>query len=252
MKGLTNMNSDIISINYDSEQPTVLGRDLHEALEVRTEYKDWFPRMCEYGFEEGKDYSSFLSDRSDGKAGKPRTNHQLTIPMAKEICMLQRTDKGKEFRQYFIKVEEQWNTPEAVMARALQYAQKRLDAVIHSNRLLEQQIEHDKPKVVFADAVSTAKTSILIGDLAKLIKQNGVDMGQKRLFEWLRTNGYLIKSGSSKNMPIQRYMEQGLFEVKESVVANPDGSSRVTRTTKVTGKGQQYFINLFLARVVTK
>ena len=116
----------------------------------------------------------------------------------------------------------------------------------------EQQIEQDKPKVVFADAVSTAKTSILIGDLAKLIKQNGVDMGQKRLFEWLRTNGYLIKSGSSKNMPIQRYMEQGLFEVKESVVANPDGSSRVTRTTKVTGKGQQYFINLFLARGVTK
>lgn len=116
----------------------------------------------------------------------------------------------------------------------------------------EQQIEQDKPKVVFADAVSTAKTSILIDDLAKLIKQNGVDMGQKRLFEWLRTNGYLIKSGSSKNMPIQRYMEQGLFEVKESVVANPDGSSRVTRTTKVTGKGQQYFINLFLARGVVK
>ena len=116
------MNNELISINYDREQPTVLGRDLHEALEVKTEYKDWFPRMCEYGFEEGKDYSSFLSDRSDGKAGKPRTNHQLTIPMAKEICMLQRTDKGKEFRQYFIKVEEQWNTPEAVMARALQYA----------------------------------------------------------------------------------------------------------------------------------
>ena len=243
------MNNELISINYDKELPTVLGRDLHEALEVKTEYKDWFPRMCEYGFEEGKDYSSFLSDRSDGKAGKPRTNHQLTIQMAKEICMLQRTDKGKEFRQYFIKVEEQWNTPEAVMARALQYAQKRLDAVIHSNRLLEQQIEQDKPKVVFADAVSTAKTSILIGDLAKLIKQNGVDMGQKRLFDWMRSNGYLIKSGSSKNMPIQRYMEQGLFEVKESVVANPDGSSRVTRTTKVTGKGQQYFINLFLSAV---
>lgn len=243
------MNSEIISINYDSEQPTVLGRDLHAALKVQTPYDKWFPRMCEYGFEAGKDFSTFLSEST---GGRPGTNHQLTIPMAKEICMLQRTDKGKEFRQYFIKVEEQWNTPEAVMARALQYAQKRLDAVIHSNRLLEQQIEHDKPKVVFADAVSTAKTSILIGDLAKLIKQNGVDMGQKRLFEWLRTNGYLIKSGSSKNMPIQRYMEQGLFEVKESVVANPDGSSRVTRTTKVTGKGQQYFINLFLARVVTK
>lgn len=240
------MNNEIISINYDSEQPTVLGRDLHEALEVQTPYDKWFPRMCEYGFEAGKDFSTFLSEST---GGRPSTNHQLTIPMAKEICMLQRTDKGKEFRQYFIKVEEQWNTPEAVMARALQYAQKRLDAVIHSNRLLEQQIEQDKPKVVFADAVSTAKTSILIGDLAKLIKQNGVDMGQKRLFDWMRNNGYLIKSGSSKNMPIQRYMEQELFEVKESFVANPDGSSRVTRTTKVTGKGQQYFINLFLSKV---
>ena len=114
-------------------------------------------------------------------------------------------------------------------------------------KVKEHQIEQNKPKVVFADAVSTAKTSILIGDLAKLIKQNGIDMGQKRLFEWMRTNGYLIKSGSSKNMPIQRYMEQGLFEVKESVVANPDGSSRVTRTTKVTGKGQLYFLNQFLA-----
>ena len=187
MKGLTNMNSDIISINYDSEQPTVLGRDLHEALEVKTAYKDWFPRMCEYGFEEGKDFNPLKNERvqTEGNREVSRTvvDHQLTIPMAKEICMLQRTDKGKEFRQYFIKVEEQWNTPEAVMARALQYAQKRLDAVIHSNRLLEQQIEHDKPKVVFADAVSTAKTSILIGDLAKLIKQNGVDMGQKRLFD---------------------------------------------------------------------
>jgi anti-repressor protein len=111
----------------------------------------------------------------------------------------------------------------------------------------EQQIQADKPKVVFADAVTTSKTSILIGDLAKLLKQNGIAMGQKRLFEWLRSNGYLIKSGSSKNMPIQRYMEQGLFEVKESVVANPDGSSRVTRTTKITGKGQQYFINRFLS-----
>lgn len=246
------MNSEIININYDSEQPTVLGRDLHEALEVKTAYKDWFPRMCEYGFEEGTDFNPLKIERvqTEGDREVTRTviDHQLTIPMAKEICMLQRSDKGKEFRQYFIRIEEQWNTPEAVMARALQYAQKRLDAVIHSNRLLEEQIEQDKPKVVFADAVSTAKSSILIGDLAKLIKQNGVDMGQKRLFEWLRTNGYLIKSGSSKNMPMQRYMEQGLFEVKESVVANPDRSSRVTRTTKVTGKGQQYFINLFLAR----
>ena len=131
---------------------------------------------------------------------------------------------------------------------ALKEERAKREALEATVKTQEQQIAQDKPKVVFADAVSTAKTSILIGDLAKLIKQNGIDIGQKRLFEWLRTNGYLIKNGSSKNMPLQRYMEQGLFEVKESVVANPDGSSRVTRTTKVTGKGQQYFINLFLAK----
>lgn len=109
-----------------------------------------------------------------------------------------------------------------------------------------EKIEADKPKVLFADAVATSKTSILIGDLAKILKQNGVNIGQKRLFEWLRQNGYLIKSGNSKNMPTQRAMEMELFEIKETTISNPDGSVRVTRTTKVTGKGQQYFINIFL------
>lgn len=239
--------NEIISINYDSEQPTVLGRDLHEALEVSTRYNDWFPRMCEYGFEEGKDYCSFLSNRSDGMAGKPRTDHQLTIPMAKEICMLQRSDKGKEFRRYFIKIEEQWNTPEAVMSRALKLANKKLEEIKHINIKLVEKVEQDKPKVLFADAVETADTSILVGDLAKLIKQNGIDIGQKRLFNWLRERGYLVKSGNSRNMPTQKSMELKLFEVKERTISNPDGSVRITKTTKVTGKGQQYFINKFLA-----
>ena len=111
---------------------------------------------------------------------------------------------------------------------------------------LNSMIEQDKPKVLFADAVSASKTSVLVGDLAKIIKQNGVDIGQKRLFEWLRNNGYLIKGGSSKNMPMQKAMDMGLFEVKETTINNPDGSIRVTKTTKVTGKGQAYFINKFL------
>lgn len=111
---------------------------------------------------------------------------------------------------------------------------------------LEAKVEADKPKVLFADAVETAQTSILVGDLAKLIKQNGVDIGQKRLFNYLRENGYLIKSGNSKNMPTQKAMDQGLFEVKERTISNPDGSVRITKTTKVTGKGQTYFINKFL------
>ena len=112
---------------------------------------------------------------------------------------------------------------------------------------LEEQIEKDKPKVLFAQAVETAHTSILIGDLAKILKQNGVDVGQKRLFERLRSEGFLMKSGSSYNLPTQRAMEMKLFEVKESTVNNPDGSIRVNKTTKVTGKGQTYFVNRFLS-----
>ena len=238
--------NELIKVNYENDRPTILGRDLHAALEVVTPYDKWFPRMSEYGFTEGEDYSTFLSDRIDGKAGKPRTDHQLTIDMAKEICMIQRSEKGKQFRQYFIEVEKQWNTPESVMSRALRFANKQLDEIKNANVLLEQKIEADKPKVIFADSVSAAKTSILVGDLAKLLKQNGVNIGQNRLFEWLRQNGYLIKSGSSKNMPTQKAADMGLFEVKVSTVNNPDGSIRETKTTKVTGKGQVYFVNKFV------
>jgi phage antirepressor YoqD-like protein len=111
---------------------------------------------------------------------------------------------------------------------------------------LNAKIENDHPKVLFADSVSASATSILIGDLAKLIKQNGFEIGQKRLFEWLRENGYLMKAGSSKNMPTQRALDMRLFEVLERAIDNPDGSIRITRTTKVTGKGQVYFVNQFL------
>lgn len=235
--------NELIKVNFESDRPTILGRDLHAALEVKTAYKDWFPRMCEYGFTEGTDFSSFLSEST---GGRPSTDHQLTIDMAKEICMIQRSEKGKQFRQYFIEVEKQWNTPEAVMSRALRFANKQLDEIKNVNALLESKIEADKPKVIFADSVSAAKTSILVGDLAKLLKQNGVNIGQNRLFEWLRQNGYLIKSGSSKNMPTQKAADMGLFEVKVSTVNNPDGSIRETKTTKVTGKGQVYFVNKFV------
>lgn len=245
--------NELISINYDnSEQPTVLGRELHEALGVETPYHKWFPRMCEYGFSEGEDFNSDKKVRvqmeGDRQVTREVTDHQLTIDMAKEICMLQRNEKGKQFRQYFIDVEKKWNSPEAVMSRALQLANRKLDEIRKVNYTLEQRIEQDKPKVLFADSVSAAKTSILIGDLAKLITQNGYKIGQKRLFAWLREHGYLIKSGTSKNMPTQRASEMGLFEVKVSTISNPDGSIRETKTTKVTGKGQIYFVNKFIGK----
>ena len=124
-------------------------------------------------------------------------------------------------------------------------------AVLEAKKTIEEQnhkIKEMQPKAIFADAVSASETSILVGDLAKLICQSGYQIGQKRLFEWLRQNGYLMKCGSSRNMPTQRYLEQGLFEVKESNVQNPDGSIRITRTTKITGRGQLYFVNKFLGR----
>lgn len=133
-----------------------------------------------------------------------------------------------------------------LMAKALLVAQKQIE---QRNAIIEQQreqIEIAKPKTIFADAVSTSKSSILVGELAKLICQNGVQIGQKRLFQWLRDNGYLMKHGTSWNMPTQKYVEQGLFEIKESVLQNPNGSTRITITPKVTGKGQIYFVNKFL------
>lgn len=228
---------ELIKVTYENDRPAVSARDLHDFLEVKTAYKDWFPRMCEYGFTEGEDFCSFLSEST---GGRPAQDAVLTIDMAKEICMIQRNEKGKLARQYFIQLEKDWNSPEKVMARALQIAERKI-------KNLEDKAAADKPKVLFADAVSASHTSILVGDLAKLLRQNGVDIGQNRLFKFLREKGYLCGSGERYNLPTQRSMDREWFQVKETTINQPDGSIRVTRTVKVTGKGQQYFINLFLA-----
>ena len=135
--------------------------------------------------------------------------------------------------------EQETMSDSELIAKALIVAQRQIEE-------RNKQIAQMQPKALFADAVAASHSSILIGDLAKLICQNGVEIGQKRLFAWMRDNGYLIKAGESRNMPMQRYVEQGLFEIKESNVCNPDGSIRITKTTKVTGKGQVYFVNKFV------
>ena len=228
---------NLIKVTVDNDRPTVSARELHQFLEVRTAYKDWFPRMCEYGFAEGTDFCSFLSEST---GGRPAQDAQLTIDMAKEICMIQRTEKGKQARQYFIQLEKDWNSPEKVMARALRLADQKIQA-------LTEQIREDRPKVLFADAVAASDTSILIGELAKLLKQNGVPIGQNKLFEWMRQNGYLIKrKGTDYNMPTQYAMELELFYIKETTITHPDGHIMVSKTPKVTGKGQRYFVDKFL------
>lgn len=239
---------ELVKVNFDTQ--TVSARELHEQLHIKTAFKDWFPRMAEYGFVEGTDFNMLKIERlqmeGSREVRREVTDYNISVDMAKQICMIQRTPEGKAVRQYLIDLEKAWNTPEQVMARALKLADQTIDRLKSDNKALIADNERMKPKEIFADAVSTSHTSILIGDLAKLICQNGVQIGQRRLFEWLRERGYLIKSGSSRNMPQQRYVEQGLFEIKESNVQNPDGSVRITRTTKVTGKGQVYFVNKFL------
>lgn len=236
--------NELIKITYNNDRPAVSARDLHDFLEVKTAYKDWFPRMCEYGFTEGEDFNPLKIERvqNEGERMVARTvdDAVLTIDMAKELCMIQRNEKGKQARQYFLQIEKDWNSPEKVMARALQIAGDKL-------KRLENKVEADAPKVLFADAVSASKTSILVGEMAKLLKQNGVDIGQHRLFRWMRENGYLIRrNGTDFNMPTQKSMDLGLFTVKETAITHSDGTVTVSKTTKVTGKGQQYFIQKFL------
>ena len=243
MEVLTSNQNELINLHEkDDGTIAVSGRELHEFLNIGTQYTIWFDRMKEYGFEDKQDYVELNQKRltSHGRA-HDITDHAMTIDMAKEISMIQRNEKGKQARRYFIEVEKAWNSPEMIMKRALEISSRKIDD-------LQIQISIDKPKVLFADAVSASHTSILVGDLAKLLRQNGVDIGQNRLFEWLRDHGYLIsRKGESWNSPTQYSMDRGWFEVKERTHQEPNGSVRITKTTKVTGKGQQYFINKFLS-----
>lgn len=234
------MNEIIKVTTNENDEQLVSGRELHEFLEVATEYKKWFSRMSEYGFSENQDFTR-VTQKCHTPGGVQRiTDHALKLDMAKEISMIQRSEKGKQARQYFLQVEKAWNNPEMVVQRALQIQTRKVEALQLENAEL-------KPKALFADAVATSHTSILVGELAKIIKQNGIDIGGTRLFVWLRENGYLIKrKGTDYNMPTQKSMELQLFEIKESSHVGSDGVTRITKTPKVTGKGQQYFINKFL------
>lgn len=237
----------LIPINYDGEQPTVSARALHTGLEISRRFSVWFETNSQ-GFVENEDYTSVLSGTVvNNGAHREIQDYSLSVDMAKHICLMSRTEKGKQIRQYFIDLEKAWNTPEQIFARALKMADREIEKLKSNNASLIEDVQRMKPKEIFADAVSASNTSILIGELAKLLKQNGIETGQRRLFTWMRDNGYLIKSGSSKNMPTQKSMELGLLEIKEGSYINGAGVNVTTKTPKVTGKGQQYFINKFPA-----
>ncbi|BBA51697.1 putative phage antirepressor [Fusobacterium varium] len=239
--------NELIKIEERNGEQLVSARELHKFLEVKTEFKIWIARIIEkYNFIENKDFVRVYQKCNTLGGEQEKVDYLLKISTAKEVAMVSNTPKGKEAREYFIKCEEAWNSPDMILARANQIQSKMLESYKDKVIILEEKIEQDKPKVIFAEAVEASKTSILIGELAKLLKQNGHNIGQKRLFSWLREQGFLIKrEGSEYNMPTQKSMDLGLFEIKETAITHSDGHITVNKTPKVTGKGQIYFMNKF-------
>lgn len=224
----------LVPIYQNEDEKLVNSRDLHAGIESKQKYADWVKNRIEkYGFVEGED---FFVNLGKSTGGRPSIEYFFKMDTAKEIAMVENNPQGRKVRKYFIEVEKR--------AREMFSQPRSFSEALYLAAELQKKLEESKPKVLFADAVEASSSSILIGELAKLIKQNGVDVGQKRLFSWMRDNGYLMKN---KNIPTQRSMEMKLMEIKERTINNPDGSVMLTQTTKVTGKGQQYFVNKFLA-----
>lgn len=236
---------EIRTVTIDSE-PWFVGKDVAVALG----YADTFGALKKHV--ETDDKQNCQNDSFESPRGMTVINESGLY----SLIISSKLESAKKFKHWVTSevlpsirkhgmyaVDDLLNNPDMAIKAFTALKEER-----EKNKLLQEDVKRMKPKEIFADAVSTSHTSILIGDLAKILKQNGIQTGQKRLFEWMRENGFLIKrNGADRNMPTQRAMEQGLFEVKESTVNNPDGSVRINRTTKVTGKGQQYFINKFLS-----
>lgn len=233
--------NEIININYSSDRPTVLGRELHDMLGVNSNYTTWFNRMCDYGFTEHVDFETcFPNLESENQhGGQNKVDHQLTIPMAKEICMLQRTERGKECRQYFIQVEEQWNSPDAIMQRALQIANSRVEKLRGENLAL-QAVNSDltvknqvmQPKADYFDQLVDRN---LLTNFRDTAKQLGI---KPRTFTaWLVDHKYLYRDKSGKLNPYET-KNKGLFEVKEFVNEKTGFSST---QTLITPKGRETF-----------
>lgn len=224
--------NEIISINYDTpDRPTVSGRELHKALEIGTAYKDWFPRMCEYGFVEGKDYTPLIFEHPQNK--QPCTDHQLTINMAKELCMIQRTDKGKMCRQYFIKVEEAWNSPEMIMKRALDIANSRVKDLQLAVSTLTVENETMRPKAEYFDDLVDRHLLTNIRDTAKELK-----IKQNVFVKFLLEKKYMYRDKKGKLQPYSSALEDNLFEVKEFV---NDKTGFTSTQTLITPKGRETF-----------
>ena len=226
--------NELIKVDFTGERPAVSARELHEFLEVKTAYKDWFPRMCEYGFTEGEDFCSFLSEST---GGRPAQDAQLTIDMAKEICMLQRNEKGKQARQYFIKLEKDWNSPEKVMARALHIADEKIKLLSAQNSVLTVQNTIMQPRAAYFDELVSRNLLTSFRETAKQL-----EIKEKEFIRFLVDKKYIYRDKKGKLMP---YAEKnnGLFEMKESFNEKTQWSGT---QTLITPKGRETFRLLYL------
>lgn len=241
--------NELIRISFDSDRPTVSGRELHAALEIGSNYTTWFSRMCDYGFVEGIDYiSCFPNLESESHGGQNKIDHQLTIDMAKQICMIQRTETGRKFRQYFIKVEEAWNSPEAVMARALQFANNQLALMQKKNAELigtvavqNQQITEMKPKASYYDVVLNCKDLISTSAIAKDYGKSAIWMNR-----YLHEKGVQFKQGDIWLL-YQKYAEKGYTSTKTHSYPGTDGNVHTKVHTYWTQKGRLFIYGLMKA-----
>lgn len=220
-----------INVDFSDSKPTVSGRELHEALGIETPYRIWFPRMCEYGFTDGEEYTPYIFVHPQNK--QETTDHTLTIAMAKELCMIQRTELGRQFRKYFIAVEEQWNSPEMVMQRALTIANERVKALQANVAQLTLENTIMQPKAEYFDELVERKLLTGFRETAKELH-----LGQKEFVTFLLDNDYVYRNKKGKLQPYMQYVQEGLFEVKEYT----DSKSGHSGTqTLITPKGKETF-----------
>lgn len=229
---------ELLKVNYDSEQPTVSARELHDGLEIKTAFKDWFPRMCEYGFEVGKD---FCSKMSESTGGRPATDYQISVDMAKQICMIQRSEKGRMYRQYFLDLEKAWNTPEQVMARALRMANRSIESLKDRCTFLgEQVVEQQKiigelqPKANYVDTILQSKSLVLTTQIAK-----DYGMSARRLNQILKEMRIQYKVGGQWVL-YSKYQSNGYVHSRTINITRANGESDTTMQTEWTQKGRLF------------
>ena len=251
--------NELIKITEQNGRRAVSARELHYALESKYQFANWIKdRIDKYGFVENQDYEVFKDFLKNPLGGRPLTEYALSIDMAKELCMLENNDKGRELRKYFIEAEKKARNPFGIPTtykEALQVTLQQLETIEQQQAQIEAQqdtineqqasIDENAPRVLFAQSVEGSESDMLIGNFAKLLRQNGIDIGQNRLYLWLRQHNYLGSCGGYYNQPTQMAMDLGLFNVVPLSVTTPKGPM-IKSTTKLTGKGQVYFMNKFL------